>query len=91
MNNTILLVVLTPMLCTIAGMIGANPVLITAILIFGLTAALATPGASSRAGLVFGNTEWIDVKQAYIQAILSVVAVILVLGIVGSPMGSVLF
>lgn len=91
MNNTILLVVMTPMFCTIAGMVGANPILVTSILIFGLTAALCTPGASSRAGLVFGNTEWIDVKQAYIQAVLSVVAVILVLAVIGIPLGSVLF
>ena len=91
MNNTILLVVMTPMLCTIAGVVGANPVLIAALLIFGLTAALCTPGASSRAGLIFGNTEWIDQKQAYLQAILSVVAVILVLIVVGIPMGNALF
>lgn len=91
MNNTILLVVMTPMFCTIAGMVGANPILVTSILIFGQTAALCTPGASSRAGLVFGNTEWIDVKQAYIQAVLSVVAVILVLAVIGIPLGSVLF
>ncbi len=91
MNNTILLVVMTPMLCTISGMVGANPVLIAAILIFGLTAALATPGASSRAGLVFGNTEWIDVKQAYVQAILSVLAVVIALIVVGLPLGGILF
>ena len=91
MNNTILLVVMTPMFCAIAGMVGANPILVASILIFGLTAALCTPGASSRAGLVFGNTEWIDVKQAYIQAVLSVVAVILVLAVIGIPLGSVLF
>lgn len=91
MNNTILLVVMTPMLCTISGMIGANPILIAALLIFGLTAALATPGASSRAGLVFGNTEWIDTKQAYVQAILSVAAVIVALLVVGIPVGNMLF
>lgn len=90
MNNTILLVVLTPMLCTIAQMIGANPTLVAALLIFGLTAALATPGASSRAGLVFGNTEWIDSKQAYIQAILSVAAVMIALIAAGIPLGMVL-
>ncbi len=91
MNNTILLVVMTPMFCTISGMVGANPVLIAAILIFGLTAALATPGASSRAGLVFGNTEWMDVKQVYIQTILSVVAVAITLIVVGLPLGGILF
>ena len=91
MNNTILLVVLTPMLCSISGMIGANPILIASLLIFGLTAALATPGASSRAGLVFGNTEWIDTKQAYVQAILSVATVIVALLVVGIPVGNMLF
>lgn len=91
MNNTILLVVMTPMFCTIAGMIGANQTLVAAILIFGLTAALCTPGASSRAGLVFGNDEWIDVKQAYGQVVLSVFAVVLVLIVVGIPLGLALF
>ena len=91
MNNTILLVVLTPMLCSISGMIGANPILIASLLIFGLTAALATPGASFRAGLVFGNTEWIDTKQAYVQAILSVATVIVALLVVGIPVGNMLF
>ena len=91
MNNTILLVVMTPMFCTISQMVGAVPELVAAFLIFGLTAALCTPGASSRAGLVFGNTEWIDTKQAYAQALLSVLAVALVLTIVGIPLGSVLF
>ena len=91
MNNTILLVVMTPMFCTISQMVGAVPELVAAFLIFGLTAALCTPGASSRAGLVFGNIEWIDTKQAYAQALLSVLAVALVLTIVGIPLGSVLF
>lgn len=91
LNNTVLLVVLTPLLCQMSLMFNANPAITAAVVIFGLTAALATPGASSRAGLVFGNNEWIDTKQAYLQGILSVVAVLITLIVVGIPLGGLLF
>ena len=91
MNNTVLLVALTPILCKIAGLVGANPFIITAILVFALSAALATPGASSRAGLVFGNEEWIATKDAYFQNILSVVCVLIAMLAVGLPLGMLLF
>ena len=91
MNNTVLLVALTPMLCQLAGLLGANPLLITALLIFALSAAMATPGASSRAGLVFGNAEWITTKDAYQQGILSVCCITLALLLIGLPLGLLLF
>ena len=37
------------------------------------------------------NTEWIDTKQAYVQAILSVATVIVALLVVGIPVGNMLF
>lgn len=91
MNNTVLLVALTPILCKIAGLVGANPMIITALLVFGLSAALATPGASSRAGLVFGNVEWITNKDAYFQSIISVACVMIALLVIGLPLGMLLF
>lgn len=91
MNNTVLLVALTPMLCQLATLIGASPKIITALLIFGLSAAMATPGASSRAGLVFGNSEWITTKDAYSQGILSAFCIIIALLIAGLPLGMLLF
>ena len=91
MNNTVLLVALTPMLCQLSGLIGADPKIITALLIFGLSAAMATPGASSRAGLVFGNAEWITTKDAYLQGILSVCCIMIALLLAGLPLGMLLF
>lgn len=91
LNNTVLLVVLTPLLCQMSVMFNANPCVTAALVTFALTAALATPGASSRAGLVFGNTEWIEVNQAYLQGILSVVAVLVTLIVIGIPLGGLLF
>lgn len=91
LNNTVLLVVFTPLLCQMSLMFQANPAITAALVIFALTAALATPGASSRAGLVFGNNEWIDTKQAYLQGTLSVIAVLIALIVFGIPLGGLLF
>lgn len=91
MNNSVLLIALTPMLCKLADLVDANPFIITALLVFGLSAAMATPGASSRAGLVYGNSEWIATKDAYTQGIISVVCVLIALLVIGIPLGMLLF
>lgn len=87
LNNTVLLVALTPLMCQLADAFGANPALVAVLMVFALASALATPGASSRAGLVFGNTEWISTKQAYVQGVLSVCCVLFALLCVGVPLG----
>lgn len=87
MNNTVLLVAMTPLMCQLAQAFGANPVLVAVLMIFALSAAMATPGASSRAGLVFGNAEWINTKQAYFQGIVSVICVVIALLCIGIPFG----
>lgn len=87
MNNTVLLVALTPLMCQLAAAFGANPVIVAVLMIFALSSALATPGASSRAGLIFGNAEWIGTGQAYFQGMLSVCCVIFALLCVGVPLG----
>ena len=91
MNNTVLLVAMTPLMCQLAQAFGANPVIVAVLMIFALSSALATPGASSRAGLVFGNTEWISTGQAYFQGVISVFCVLISLLVVGVPLGIVLF
>lgn len=87
MNNTVLLVAMTPLMCQLAQAFDANPALVAVLMIFALSSALATPGASSRAGLVFGNAEWISTGQAYFQGIISVVCVVIALLCVGVPVG----
>ena len=85
-HNTVLLMVLTPIYIEIALVVGVNPILIPLLCSMSLCAAMATPGASSRSGLIFGNTEWIAKKDAYLLGILSVVSVIVGL-IVMVPLG----
>jgi len=85
-HNTVLLMVLTPIYIEIALVAGVNPILIPLLCSMSLCAAMATPGASSRSGLIFGNTEWIAKKDAYLLGFLSVVSVIAGL-IVMVPLG----
>ncbi|SHN53269.1 SLC13 family permease [Desulfitobacterium chlororespirans] len=90
-HNVVLLTIMTPILTTLAVSIGANPVIVTMGLILAIMAAIATPGASSRAALVFGNTEWIATRDAYIFGIWAVVSGYLVVLACGIPWGMLLF
>ena len=91
MHNVVLLAMFTPIALTFSDLIGANPILVTFIGIVMLSVALATAGASSRSGLVFGNTEWIDPKHAYYLGVTSVIMAMAVMAIVGIPLGLVMF
>ena len=88
-HNTVLLMVLTPIYVQIGVVIGVSPLLIPLLCSVSLSAAMATPGASSRAGLFFGNSEWIAKKDAYLFGCMSVLAVIIGL-LVMVPLGMVL-
>lgn len=90
-HNVVLLSIFTPVALNFGTMVGANPVTITFIGLVVLSAALATAGASSRSGLVFGNTEWISKKWAYSLGIGSVVMVMVGFAIIGVPLANIMF
>ena len=90
-HNVVLLSVFVPITLNFTALMGTNPVITTIIGIAVLSCALATAGASSRSGLVFGNTEWIDMKWAYFLGITNVVVFMLIMFAVGVPLGSVMF
>lgn len=90
-HNLVLLTVMTPIFTTLGVAVGANPVIITMGLILAIQAAIATPGASSRAALVFGNTEWIAPRDAYIFGVWAVASAYLVILAIGIPLGLALF
>lgn len=75
-HNTVLLMVLTPVYLEIGLIVGVSPYLIPLLCSMSLCAAMATPGASSRSGLIFGNTTWIGKSDAYLLGFVSVVSVI---------------
>ena len=90
-HNLVLLTIFTPVALNFGTMVGANPVTITFIGLVILSAALATAGASSRSGLVFGNSEWIAPKWAYTLGIGSVVLVMIAYALIGVPLANIMF
>jgi len=90
-HNLVLLTIMTPILTTLAVSIGANPITVTLGLILAIMAAIATPGASSRSALVFGNTEWIAPKDAYVFGIWAAFSAYLIIVALGIPLGMLLF
>ena len=76
-HNTVLLMILTPVYIEIGLIVGVSPYLIPLLCSMSLCAAMATPGASSRSGLIFGNTAWIGKGDAYLLGFMSVVSVII--------------
>jgi di/tricarboxylate transporter len=90
-HNAVLITVLSPVALTFGTLIGGNPVTITFIGIVILATALATPGASSRSGLVYANTEWIAPKWAYYLGVMSVILVMIAYAVIGVPLANVMF
>lgn len=90
-HNLVLLAVMTPVFTALAVSIGANPIIVTMCLLLSLMNALGTPGASSRAAIVFGNTEWIAVKDAYVFGLCAVASSLVALLFIGIPWGLLVF
>ena len=89
-HNLVLLTMFTPIAIELGTLVGANPIVVTFIGLIMLSAALATPGASSRSGLVFSNTAYIDPRKAYILGLLALLATLLAC-IVTLPIAAMMF
>lgn len=90
-HNLILIVVFTPVLAKMALSFGVSP-MVMAVLVAGAAAsAFMTPAASANAAIVFGNTEWITRKQAYLLGAIIAVSYWLTLLVIGAPLGNLLF
>lgn len=89
-HNVVLLTSITPVLCSVGSALGLSSALISMLCLIILSISLATPGASTRAGQLFGNGEWIKVSDCYLYGWTSLVMAIVVLLAVGIPMGNIL-
>lgn len=89
-HNLVLLVMLTPIAIQFGTMVGANPIVITFLGLLMLSAALATPGASSRSGLVYANDEYIHPQKAYLLGLVALLAT-LVGTVIFIPLALVMF
>ncbi|TGE37374.1 hypothetical protein E4K67_16195 [Desulfosporosinus fructosivorans] len=88
-HNLVAAAIMTPLMCQFAIQLGINPLVIAPFLNLALSAAIATPGASTPGALVFGNREWIPVKHAYLYnfyAFLMTLIIMVIVAIVRSMM-----
>lgn len=86
-HNFVCLVAIVPIFMVIAQNLGANPVLVLMLGQLLLTAALGTPAASTRAGMLYGNTEWVTVGSCYKWGWINGIAALIAALAVGIPLG----
>ena len=90
-HNIVVIMAFSPTLFALASSMGnVNMVLLAAGILVTANAAFLTPGASSPAAAVHSNTDWVDVRQAYIMGIVIIVVAIACMAAM-TPLGFILF
>ena len=90
-NNTVLGVMILPVLYSYTQINGANLVGISVAMIFMVHYAIITPAASIYSAVLHGNNEWVDSKQVVAYTSIVLVFIFLLRIIVGLPLANVMF
>ena len=90
-NNTVLGVMILPVLYSYTQINGANLVGISVAMIFMVHYAIITPAASIYSAVLHGNNEWVDSKQVVAYTSIVLVFIFLLYIIVGIPLANVMF
>ena len=90
-HNMVLIIAFMPTLANLAMSFGIHPALFALIFAMMMQTAFMTPAASAQAVMVFGNTDWITNKQAYLFGTVFFILVLLLLLAVVYPLGVLLF
>lgn len=90
-HNMVLIIAFMPTLANLAIQFGIHPALFALMFAIMMQTAFMTPSASAQAVMVFGNTEWITQKQAYLYGTVFFVMVFILLIAVVYPLGMMLF
>lgn len=90
-NSVVLGLVLTPVLLAVCHAFGfaAGPVM--ACFIFIVLVAACTPAASPFAAMLYGNSDWISVRDAGVHSVIASLVVTLVVIAAGIPLARLLF
>jgi sodium-dependent dicarboxylate transporter 2/3/5 len=89
-HNLVLLAAVSPIFATVALSIGASAEVIMMISTVVLCTALGTPAASTRAGMLFGNSQYITVGDCYKYGWLSLATCLIATLFIGVPILSVI-
>lgn len=90
-HNLVCLVSISPIFIVIGQSVGVSTALVMMICQMVLTFALGTPAASTRAGMLYGNSEYITIGQCYKYSWITGISCLVATLIVGIPLGLVMF
>lgn len=89
-HNLVLAALLTPVLYQFCIQLGGDPIAMSVLFSFAIATAVATPGGSATAALMFTN-DWIGSTNSYKYGWTMAIISILVLLVIGLPLGSIIF
>ena len=90
-NNAVAGAVMVPLMFSFAPIVGANPMLITGLIVFASNVGLCLPCASPSGALLAGQKEWLNTKEIMGQVSVGIVATIGAMAIIGIPIGNMIF
>lgn len=89
-HNLILVIIFLPVLAKLAVSFGINPYLFALLFCMTTNCAFMTPGASAQAAMLFGNSDWIPVKDSYMLSILFAAIALIAILCFALPVGIIL-
>lgn len=90
-NNAVAGAIMVPLMYSFSSVVGANPMMIVALIIFTSNIGLILPCASPSGALLAGNKEWISAKDIASQVLVALLAMALSIAIIGIPLGNLVF
>ncbi len=90
-NNAVTGAIMVPLMYSFSTAVGANPLLITALIIFASNLGLLLPSASPVGAMLAGNKEWIKPNDVFYYCSLYILAVIIAVATIGIPIGNLFF
>lgn len=90
-HNMVLMVIFIPVLAKLGLNYGVHPLIIANLIYFAAQSAFLLPASSSQAAMIYGNTEWVSSKHAYLYNISYILVAVVILTLLGIPLAQFLF
>ncbi len=90
-NNAVAGAIMVPLMYSFAKAVGANPTMITALIIFTSNVGLLLPCASPVGALIAGKKDWLSTKDVVKQTLICILAMAIGVALIGIPLGNMVF
>jgi hypothetical protein len=90
MGDVIVGLIMMPLVCSYAPVVGANSEMLAVALCVTCNMAIILPSASPLAALLHGNTEWVDARDIYKHSIPTILVSILIVLVICLTVGNIL-